>query len=101
MRAPCSAYLCLTFTAGRVVFTMPGAGEQAPGFFYCQGEFPLPRSNDPVQCGCVVMVMMVSDVPLTSPRLTSTSGPLQPGFGYPTESFTQDEYITFQYVNIF
>lgn len=45
---PCSAYLCLTFTAGRVVFIVVATAEQAPGFFYCQRE----RVYSPSDAAC-------------------------------------------------
>lgn len=32
----CCTYLCLTFTAVRLVFMVSATSEQAPGFFYCQ-----------------------------------------------------------------
>lgn len=53
----CSAYLCMTFTAARVVFIVSAMGEQAPGFFYCQRQCILP-SGPPAdelknnECSC-------------------------------------------------
>lgn len=40
-----STYLCLTFTTATLVFIEWAAGEQAPGFFYCQRESVLPSNS--------------------------------------------------------